>query len=123
MRKKIEKIVVNNFTDINDGVYLIIKKINEFIDHLNIQPQAGVFTEFTDKNISDDIPKGFVDIDGKLHKFEYNPEKKGEWEEKQRSLVEKAQIEVLTEIFQTCYQEDSKTLELVEEKLSKLTTK
>jgi len=29
-------------------------------------------------------------------------------------------IEVLTEIFQTCYQEDSKTLELVEEKLSKL---
>ena len=34
-----------------------------------------------------------------------------------------AQIEVLTEIFQTCYQEDSKTLELVEEKLSKLTTK
>lgn len=34
-----------------------------------------------------------------------------------------AQIEILTEIFQTCYQEDSKTLELVEEKLSKLTTK
>ena len=34
-----------------------------------------------------------------------------------------AQIEVLTDIFQTCYQEDSKTLELVEEKLSKLTTK
>ncbi len=30
------------------------------------------------------------------------------------------EIEVLTEIFQTCYQEDSKTLELVEEKLSKL---
>ena len=34
-----------------------------------------------------------------------------------------AQIEVLTEIFQTCYQEDSKALELVEEKLNKLTTK
>lgn len=34
-----------------------------------------------------------------------------------------AQIEVLTDIFQTCYQEDSKTLELVEEKLSKLTNK
>jgi len=31
-----------------------------------------------------------------------------------------AQIEVLTEIFQACYQEDSRTLELVEEKLSKL---
>jgi hypothetical protein len=33
---------------------------------------------------------------------------------------EEGEIEVLTEIFQTCYQEDSKTLELVEEKLSKL---
>jgi hypothetical protein len=33
---------------------------------------------------------------------------------------DKAKIEVLTEIFQTCYQEDSKTRELVEEKLSKL---
>lgn len=33
---------------------------------------------------------------------------------------EEGKIEVLTEIFQTCYQEDSKTLELVEEKLSKL---
>ena len=37
--------------------------------------------------------------------------------------LDKAKIEVLTEIFQTCYQEDSKTLELVEEKLSKLKTK
>ena len=36
---------------------------------------------------------------------------------------DKAKIEVLTEIFQTCYQEDSKTLELVEEKLSKLNNK
>ena len=35
-------------------------------------------------------------------------------------LIRKAKIEVLTEIFQTCYQEDSKTRELVEEKLSKL---
>jgi len=34
-----------------------------------------------------------------------------------------AKIEVLTEIFQTCYQEDSKTRELVEEKLSKLKDK
>jgi len=34
--------------------------------------------------------------------------------------LDKAKIEVLTEIFQTCYQEDSKTRELVEEKLSKL---
>lgn len=33
------------------------------------------------------------------------------------------EIEVLTEIFQTCYQEDSKTRELVEEKLSKLKDK
>lgn len=32
----------------------------------------------------------------------------------------KAQIKILTEIFQACYQEDSRTLELVEEKLSKL---
>jgi len=31
-----------------------------------------------------------------------------------------AKIEVLTEIFQTCYQEDSRTLELVEEKLAGL---
>ncbi len=35
-------------------------------------------------------------------------------------IVREAQIEILTEIFQACYQEDSKTLELVEEKLSKL---
>ena len=34
--------------------------------------------------------------------------------------LDKAKIEVLTEIFQTCCQEDSKTLELVEEKLAKL---
>ena len=34
--------------------------------------------------------------------------------------LDKAKIEVLTEIFQTCYQEDSKTRELVEEKLAKL---
>ena len=32
-------------------------------------------------------------------------------------------LEDIKEIFQTCYQEDSKTLELVEEKLSKLKTK
>lgn len=37
--------------------------------------------------------------------------------------LDKAKIEVLTEIFQTCYQEDSKTRELVEEKLYKLKTK
>ena len=36
---------------------------------------------------------------------------------------EEGKIEVLTEIFQTCYQEDSKTRELVEEKLSKLSDK
>jgi hypothetical protein len=34
--------------------------------------------------------------------------------------LDKAKIEVLTEIFQTCYQEDSRTLELVEEKLAGL---
>jgi len=33
---------------------------------------------------------------------------------------EEGEIEVLTEIFQTCYQEDSRTLELVEEKLAGL---
>ena len=37
-----------------------------------------------------------------------------------KEIVREAQIEILTEIFQACYQEDSKTLELVEEKLSKL---
>lgn len=37
--------------------------------------------------------------------------------------LDKAKIEVLTEIFQTCYQEDSKARELVEEKLSKLNSK
>ena len=45
------------------------------------------------------------------------------WEYIATEISREAQIEVLTEIFQTCYQEDSKTLELVEEKLSKLTTK
>ena len=43
-----------------------------------------------------------------------------EFEGKLLDREREAQIEVLTEIFQTCYQEDSKTLELVEEKLSKL---
>jgi hypothetical protein len=37
--------------------------------------------------------------------------------------LDKAKIEVLTEIFQTCYQGDSKTRELVEEKLAKLKDK
>jgi len=46
-----------------------------------------------------------------------------EFEDKLLDREREAQIEVLTDIFQTCYQEDSKTLELVEEKLSKLTTK
>ena len=43
--------------------------------------------------------------------------------ERERGAKREAQIEVLTEIFQVCYQEDSKTLELVEEKLSKLKSK
>ena len=44
-----------------------------------------------------------------------------EWvEDKLDKAREEGKIEVLTEIFQTCYQEDSKTLELVEEELSKL---
>lgn len=46
-----------------------------------------------------------------------------EFEDKLLDREREAQIEVLTEIFQTCYQEDSKTLELVEEKLSKLNNK
>ena len=47
-----------------------------------------------------------------------------EWvEDKLDKAREEGKIEVLTEIFQTCYQEDSKTLELVEEKLSKLKDK
>lgn len=46
-----------------------------------------------------------------------------EFEDKLLDREREAQIEVLTDIFQTCYQEDSKTLELVEEKLSKLKTK
>lgn len=35
-------------------------------------------------------------------------------------LVIEGQIKILTEIFQVCYQEDSKTLELIEEKLKEL---
>lgn len=46
-----------------------------------------------------------------------------EFEDKLLDREREAQIEILTEIFQTCYQEDSKTLELVEEKLSKLSKK
>lgn len=46
-----------------------------------------------------------------------------EFEDKLLDRAREAQIEVLTDIFQTCYQEDSKTLELVEEKLSKLNNK
>ena len=41
-------------------------------------------------------------------------------EKKIQKIKREAQIEVLTDIFQACYQEDSRTLELVEEKLSKL---
>ena len=46
-----------------------------------------------------------------------------EYERVIESLTLLPEIEVLTEIFQTCYQEDSKTRELVEEKLSKLKDK
>lgn len=91
--KKIVKLEEFNWVSGRDAVTItlcntIIRKQNEIIDYLNIQPQAGVFTEFTDKNISDDIPKGFVDIDGKLHKFEYNPEQKEEWVEKLWELID-----------------------------------
>lgn len=86
--EKIEKLEEFNWVSGRDAITIalcntIIRKQNEIIDHLNSQDQAGVFTEFTDKNISDDIPKGFVDIDGKLYKFEYTPE---EWKEVNKDI-------------------------------------
>lgn len=83
---------------------MIIEKINELIDAYNSQAQPEesnfvhtvgtpilestttysqdtpeVFKEFSDKNIRDDIPEGFVEINGKLHKMEDTPE---EWEDR-----------------------------------------
>jgi hypothetical protein len=96
VEKKIEKLVFagdlieNELERIRIKINKIIEVLNRptLINYpINTQPQAGVFTEFTDKNISDDIPKGFVDIDGKLHKFEYNPEKKKDWEEELGKLM------------------------------------
>lgn len=56
----------------------VAKELNRIIDHLNSQAQPEIFKEFSDKNIKDDIPEGFVEINGKLHKMEDTPEEKEE---------------------------------------------
>jgi len=56
----------------------VAKELNRIIDHLNSQAQPEIFKELSDKNIRDDIPEGFVEINGKLHKMEDTPEEKEE---------------------------------------------
>ena len=145
MESKIEKIEVNSFTSVNDGVYLIIQKINEFIDYLNSQAQPVIINYPINSEVQPEERKSICDKHHKeicrecMHNGSWTFEDTlEEWEKRYvkrfgywgeeikfiKQLLEErereAKIEVLTEIFQTCYQEDSKTLELVEEKLAKL---
>lgn len=71
--------------------------------------KEGLFEEVTDDRGTRIL--GYVNCSDKVLDF---------IEQEIDKAREEGEIEVLTEIFQTCYQEDSKTLELVEEKLSKL---
>lgn len=111
------------------------KELQEIIDYLNSQAQPEERYAYTYK----ETPEGTIE-----HKIRLDPKPKDTTEEKEewkkryvkrfgywseeikfiQQLLEdrerEAKIEVLTEIFQTCYQEDSKTRELVEEKLAKL---
>ena len=81
------------------------KELRKKIEELDVKRKV--------KEIRGDTPD--YDTDNRYHYVS---------EEDILELLDKARkegkIEVLTEIFQTCYQEDSKTLELVEEELSKL---
>ena len=83
----------------------VAKELNRIIDHLNSQAQPEEKEEWKKRYVK---------------RFGYWSEEikfiKQLLEERERE----AKIEVLTEIFQTCYQEDSRTLELVEEKLAGL---
>ena len=83
----------------------VAKELNRIIDHLNSQAQPEENEEWE---------KRFI------RTFGYWGEEikfiKQLLDERERE----AKIEVLTEIFQTCYQEDSRTLELVQEKLQDL---
>lgn len=104
MESKIEKLRLVNH-DLLLDYDRIEGKINEIIDHLNSQAQPEENEEWE---------KRFI------RTFGYWGEEikfiKQLLDERERE----AKIEVLTEIFQTCYQEDSRTLELVEEKLAGL---
>lgn len=97
MGSKIEKLEEFNYFEGRDALTValdntIIKKVNEIIDVLNrpiivnypinSQAQPEIFKEFSDKNIRDDIPEGFVEINGKLHKMEDTPEEKEEWKKR-----------------------------------------
>jgi hypothetical protein len=81
MEKKIEKmghflVPCSTSEGVVDALRSLADKLNEIIDHLNSQAQPEIFKELSDKNIRDDIPEGFVEINGKLHKMEDTPE---EW--------------------------------------------
>ena len=87
MEKKIEKmghflVPCSTSEGVVDALRSLADKLNEIIDHLNSQAQPEIFKEFSDKNIRDDIPEGFVEINGKLHKMEDTPEQKEEWEKR-----------------------------------------
>jgi len=87
MEKKIEKmghflVPCSTSEGVVDALRSLADKLNEIIDHLNSQAQPEIFKELSDKNIRDDIPEGFVEINGKLHKMEDTPEQKEEWEKR-----------------------------------------
>ena len=113
MEKKIEKMghfLVPSSTSegVVDALRSLADKLNEIIDHLNSQAQPEENEEWE---------KRFI------RTFGYWGEEIKFIKQLLKEREREAKIEVLTEIFQTCYQEDSRTLELVEEKLSKLKDK
>lgn len=99
MESKIEKIEVNSFTGVNDGVYLIIQKINEFIDYLNSQAQPVIVNYPINSEVQPEkryaytykeTPEGTIEHKIKLDtKPQDTPE---EWEEEIRSLIDGQQL-------------------------------
>ena len=104
MESKIEKLRLVNH-DLLLDYDRIEGKINEIIDHLNSQAQPEENEEWE---------KRFI------RTFGYWGEEIKFIKQLLKEREKEAKIEVLTEIFQTCYQEDSRTLELVQEKLQDL---
>lgn len=137
LNEALEKYRPDTMAKVLDKLVEVIEKQGEIIDHLNSQGQEEICTH--DFDLNNRCTKcGVRGVKDMIAKLQDTPEEKEEWRKRYvkrfgywseeikfiQQLLEdrerEAKIEVLTEIFQTCYQEDSRTLELVEERLQGL---